>query len=151
MERWSNESVSAFIPPILQYSNTPALQFCSFLLVPFENHPVHDAANLEQSVFVMHHLFAGEPGDGVILAKKNGLFRANFLAHAAKNAPDHVDIELLRIFLDFGETIGRWDFSRNDFDGAWRANKFTKLTSDATHPAVRIVHQGGRPTIMFRH
>ena len=32
-------------PPTLQHSNTPSLQFCSFLLVPFENHAVHYTAD----------------------------------------------------------------------------------------------------------
>jgi hypothetical protein len=27
--------------PTLQHSNTPSLQFCSFLFVPFEHHAVH--------------------------------------------------------------------------------------------------------------
>src|SRR4051812_16002900 len=45
----------------------------SFLLVPLQHDAVHDAADLEELVFVVHHVFAGEAGDGVIFAQKNRL------------------------------------------------------------------------------
>src|ERR1700732_1071492 len=69
----------------------------SFLLVPLQNDAVHHAADFEQFVLVMPHLFAREAGDGVILAQINRLFRTHLLTHAAENAADHVDIEFLRI------------------------------------------------------
>ena len=85
---------------------------CSFLLVPFQHDAVHDSADLEEFLLVMHHLCARVSGNGVILAEKNRLFGANLFAHSAENAADHVDIECLRIFFDFGEAI-RWrDFAR---------------------------------------
>src|SRR6266487_2714698 len=77
----------------------------SFLLVPLQHDAMHDSANFEQLLFVMHHFRAREASDGIIFAQINRLLGANLLAHPAENAADHVDIELLRIFLDFGEPI----------------------------------------------
>ena len=67
---------------------------------------MHDTADLEQLLFVMHHLVPREPSNGVIFAQENCLLRTNLLAHAAENAADHVDVEFLGIFLNFGEAIG---------------------------------------------
>ena len=67
---------------------------------------MHYSTNLEELLLVMHHVRARETGNGVVLAKKNRLLGANLFAHSAKNAADHVDIERLRMFLDFGEPIG---------------------------------------------
>src|SRR6266404_9365459 len=123
----------------------------SFLLVPFQNDPVHDAADLKKFVFVMDHVFAGEPGDGVILAQKNCLLGANLLAHAAKNAADHVDIEFDRVLLDLGEPIGGWNLARHNLDGARRTDEFAKLTGNATDTTIGIADEGGRTAIMLRH
>src|ERR1700693_4665700 len=102
---------------------------------------MHHAADLQQFVFVMHHLLARESGDSVIFAEKNRLFRANFLAHAAENAADHVDIEFLWIFLDLGEAVGRWNFPGNDFDRTGRADEFAKLTGDAAYTTGCVPHE----------
>ena len=40
----------------------------SLLLVPFQNDSVHYTADLEQFVFVMHHVFASESSDRVIFS-----------------------------------------------------------------------------------
>src|SRR6266404_835701 len=77
----------------------------SLLFVPFQNDSVHNPADLEQFVFVMHHVFACESGDGVIFSQINRLFGADFLAHPAKNAAHHIDIEFFRVFFHLGETI----------------------------------------------
>src|SRR5438552_12396746 len=90
----------------------------SFLFVPLQHHSVHDAADLEQLLLVVHHFGAGKPGNRVVFAQENCLLRANFLAHAAENAADHVDIELTRKFLNLGETIARWNFTRLNLDRA---------------------------------
>src|SRR2546421_12448737 len=92
--------------PALHYSSTPQTRFCSFLLVPFQYNTMHYATNLEELFLVMHHVRARKAGDGIVLAQINRLLGANLLAHSAKNAADHVDIELLRVFLNFGEPIG---------------------------------------------
>ena len=101
---------------------------------------MHDSADFEQFLLVMHHVRAREAGDGIILAQKDRLLRANLLAHTAENAADHVDIELLRIFLDFGEAICGGDFAGNDFDRTWRTDEFAELTRHATDAAVFIPH-----------
>ena len=110
--------------PILQHAHTPLV---SLFLVPFQNDAMHYSTDLEQFVFVMHHLFARESGDGVIFAQKNRLFRTNLLAHAAENTADHIDIEFLGILLDFGEPVGRWNFARNN---PQRSPPATLLESD---------------------
>src|SRR5438309_90576 len=66
----------------------PISDWLSFLRVPFEDDAVHDTADLEQLVLVMHHVFAGEASDRVIFAEEDGLLRADFLAHAAVDAAD---------------------------------------------------------------
>src|ERR1700719_3533092 len=132
--------------PILQLAHTPLV---SLLLVPFQNDAMHYSADLEQFVFVVHHLFARESGDGVVLAQKNRLLGTNLLAHAAENAADHVDIEFLWVFFNLGEPISRWNFAGNDFDGARRTNEFTELTSHAAHTAIRITYKCWRSAIIF--
>src|SRR5207244_10266865 len=97
MELWIDGVMTAGeVVAILHYSTTP---LASFLLIPFENDAVHHAADLQQFVFVMHHLLARESGNGVIFAQKNRLFLANFLAHAEENAAIHVNIDFLGIFI----------------------------------------------------
>src|SRR4029453_2232059 len=87
-----------------------------FLLVPFQHYAVHDAADLKELLLVMHHVGAGESSDGVVFPQKNGLLGANLLTHPTKNAADHVDIEFLGVFLNFGEAIDRRNFTGNNFD-----------------------------------
>src|SRR6266478_4738170 len=77
----------------------------SLFLVPFQHHAVHYSADLEQFLLVMHHVRARKARDGIIFTQKDRLLGANLLAHAAENAADHVDVEFLWIFLDFGEAI----------------------------------------------
>src|SRR5207253_8497916 len=52
-----------------------------FAFVPLQHHAVHDAADLEQLVLVMHHVFAGEPGDRVVFPKVNCLLGTNLFTH----------------------------------------------------------------------
>ncbi len=66
MEWWSNREMNSCQQPALHYSNTPRLQFCSFLLIPFQHDAVHYAADLEEFFLVMHHVRAREAGDSVI-------------------------------------------------------------------------------------
>src|SRR5262245_22121619 len=136
--------------PALHYSNTSPLQFCSFLLVPFEHHAVHYSADLEEFFLVMHHFGAREACDSIIFPQKNRLLRTNFLAHPAVDAANHVDIEFLRKFFDLGETIGRSNLAGNNFDRARRTNEFAKLTRDTAHPSIRVAYQGGCAAVMIR-
>src|SRR2546423_10049117 len=77
----------------------------SFLLVPFQDHPMHDAADLEELLFIVHHFVACESGNGVIFAQENRLFRADLFAHPAGEAADHVDVEFFRVFFDLGKPV----------------------------------------------
>ena len=83
-----------------------------------------DAADLKQLLLVVHHLGARQPGNRVIFAQENGLFRADLLAHSTKNAANHVDIEFARILFDLAEPIFRRNFAGFDLDCARRTNEF---------------------------
>src|ERR1700704_6657871 len=53
----------------IQNKNEGISEICnrfSFLFVPFQNQTMHDAADFEQLLFVVHHVSAGEAGDGII-------------------------------------------------------------------------------------
>ena len=84
---------------------------------------MHDAADLKQLLLVVHHLGTSQPGNRVVFAQKNGLFRADLLAHPAKNAADHVDIEFSRILFYLAEPVSRRNFAGLDLDRAGRANE----------------------------
>ena len=111
---------------------------------------MHHSADLEKSFLVMHHVSTSEAGDGVIFAQKNRLLRANFLAHAAVDAANHVDIEFLGKFFDLGKAVGRRNLAWNNFDRARRTNEFAQLTRDATHTAVLISHKRWRAAVVLR-
>src|SRR5437870_6261033 len=111
---------------------------------------MHDTADLEKLVLAMHHVFAGQPSDGVIFAQENRLFRTNLLAHAAKNAANHVDIEFFRILLHFGESIGWWNFAGHNFDRARWANKLAKLTGDTANAVIGVAHERRGAAVIFR-
>ena len=98
----------------------------------------------------MHHFCTGEPGDGVILAQKDGLFGTDFFTHPAENAANHIDIELARVFLDLAEAVFRRNFARLDFDRPRRTDEFAELTSNATDAPGLVFHQSGGTAIVFR-
>src|SRR2546422_10290440 len=102
---------------------------------------MHDAADLEQLLLIVYHFRTSEPGDSVIFAQKDGLLGANFFAHPAKNAANHVNIELAWVFLHFAEAIFRRNFARLYFDGARRTNEFAQLAGDATDAPGLVLHQ----------
>src|SRR6202040_2838717 len=77
----------------------------SLLFVPFQDDTVHHSADLEEFVFMVHHVFASKAGDGIIFSQINRLLRANFFAHPAVDAAHHVDVEFVRELFDLGETI----------------------------------------------
>src|SRR5947207_15067339 len=72
----------------------------SFLFVPFQNNALHHGADLQQLVFVMHHLSAGESGNGIIRAEINSLIVADLFVHTAENPADQVVVEFSGICLD---------------------------------------------------
>ena len=117
-------------------------------LIPLQHYTVHYAADLEEFLLVMHHIGARESSDRVIRAQVDRLLGTNLFAHAAENAADHVDIEFLGIFFDFGEAIGRRDFARNNFDRARWANEFAKLTGNTAHAPILVAHKRGRAPII---
>src|SRR6266436_8256609 len=44
-------------------------QSCSFLLVPFQHDAMHNSADFEQLLFVMHHFRARKASDGIIFTQ----------------------------------------------------------------------------------
>ncbi len=70
MECWSfAKKADAFC--FAQYSNTSLLHHSfaeSFLFIPLQDYSVHNAADLEQLLLVVHHFRASEPSDGVVFA-----------------------------------------------------------------------------------
>src|SRR5215471_15761053 len=101
---------------------------------------MHHSADLEKFFLVMYHVSTSEAGDGVIFAQENCLLRTNLFAHPAIDAADHVDVEFVREFFDFGEAVAWGNLAGNNFDRARRTNEFTKLARDAAHPSVRVAH-----------
>src|SRR5215471_3114508 len=110
---------------------------------------MHHAADLEQFVLVMHHVFASETRNRVIFSQKNRLLRTNFLAHPAKNAANHVYIKFFRVFLDLGEAIVPGNFTGNNLYRARRTNEFAKLASNAADPAVSVANERWRAAVML--
>src|SRR5688572_30158424 len=94
--------------------------------IPLVDEAVEHAAQFIKLRLVMHHLLAGDAGDRVILAEEDGLLGTDFLAHAAVDAADHVDLELLRPLLDLRPLRVRGDFLGSNGDGAWWADEFTQ-------------------------
>ena len=120
------------------------------LFIPFQHDTVHDSTDLEEFFFVMYHICARKTGDGVVLAQKDRLLGTNLFAHAAENAADHVDIECLGIFLDFGEPV-RWkNLAGDNLDRARRTNEFAELARDATHTPVFIADECRCASIIVR-
>src|SRR5439155_20521037 len=98
----------------------------------------------------MHHISARESSDGVLLAQKNRLLRTDLLAHPAENAANHVNIEFLWIFFDFGEPVGRRHLAWNNVDRARQPDEFAQLTGNAAHTPVRIPPKRGRAPLIVR-
>ena len=89
-------------------------------------------------------------GDDVVGAEIDGLLGADFLAHAAVDAADHVDIKFERALFHLGPFIVGGDFARSDFDGLGWADEFAKLAGDTTLAVLFVGDEGRRAAIVFR-
>src|SRR5262249_28825288 len=69
-------------------------------LVPLEMPVRHGPAHFEQALLAVDHLVPGIARQGELILQKDRLFRTDFLAHAAIDAAEHVDIEARRSLLD---------------------------------------------------
>src|SRR5215470_11634929 len=147
---WSSGEIDFCPRPVPLHENTSLLQFCSFLLVPFQYDTVNDATHLEEFFLVMHHLCARVTSNGIILTEENRLLGANLFAHSAVDAANHVDIECFWVFLDFGEAISRRDLAGYDFDRARRTDEFAKLACDAAYAPALIADERRRAAIIVR-
>jgi len=72
------------------------LLVASLQVVPLIDEAGAHAADLIETLFVIHHFRTAFAGHGVIFAEEDGLLRADFLTHAAVNAAGHVDIKFGR-------------------------------------------------------
>jgi len=128
----------------------PPLSFL-LVLVPFVDGFWQGATEFVKLGFVVDHFGAGEAGDGVVLQQEDGFLGADFLAEAAVDAADHVDVEGLGRFFNFGEGGVEGNFAGMDADGAGRADKFAELATDAFFAAFFIADEGGCAAVAFRH
>src|ERR1017187_5684024 len=111
-----------------------------------------DAAQREEFFLVVNHLRAACAGERIILLQENGLLRPDFLAEAAEDAAEHVDLEFERHLLGVrtvGQGTGR--AGRNNFDRLGWADEFAKLARDALGVAFLIAHEIWRPAVAFGH
>src|SRR5688572_28337447 len=110
-----------------------------------------DATKGEQLFLIVNHLFAGGAGQRIILHQKNGFLGTYFLAIAAKDAAQHVDLEFLWRFLDVADfRRARWA-GGIDANGFRRAYELAELASDAFDAAFGVAAEIGRAAITFRH
>src|SRR5438552_19028344 len=73
-----------------------ALRLCLVgLLLPLADLVQMDAAQRQQFFFVINQFFSRRARERVIFHQENGFFGADFLAIAAKDAAQHVDLKLL--------------------------------------------------------
>src|SRR5438128_1752277 len=90
------------------------------------------SAEFVETILVVDHLFAGIARHRVLSLKKNRFLGTNFLAKAAVNAAEHIDIESLRPLFNvraIGLVLG--NFAWRDADGFRRTDEFTELTRHA--------------------
>src|SRR5258706_4147426 len=136
---------------LLQNSVSLAAVLFGFLLfVPLEVFVRQRAAELVESVLVVDHFFARVAGHGKLVLQKDRLLRADLLAHAAVDAAQHVDFELLRRALDMRVGRIRRDFTGRDADGFRRADEFAELARDAILAPAGNFHERRHPAIRAR-
>ena len=96
------------------------------------------ATDFVEAVFIVDHVLASSACHDVVGSEIDGLLGADFLTHAAVDAADHVDVELLGAFLDLGPLVSARDFTGRDFDGFGRADEFTELAGDAAFAVLLV-------------
>src|SRR5581483_9195929 len=104
------------------------------LLPPLLNLVLMNAAQMEQLFLVVDHLLPARAGQGIILHQKNRLLRADFLAKAAEDAPEHVDLKFLRPLLHVAGLRRAARAGRSDANGLRRADEFAQLARHALGP-----------------
>src|SRR5919109_3347111 len=116
---------------------------CS-LIRPFPDGVKPNAAELVQLFLVENHLLTAIARQLKILGQEDGLLRADILAKAAVDAPQHIDFEGERIFLD----VAPLQLAADDGDSLWRANLLTEKAGHALFPAILVRDQSrGSPIV----
>src|SRR5262245_52438800 len=107
-----------------------------------------NATEREEFFFVVNHLRTARAGERIIFLQENRFLGTDFLAEAAEDASQHVDLEFLRHLFRIGTVsdLARRT-GRRDLDGFRRADKFAKLAAHAFGAAFLILHEIWRTTI----
>jgi len=100
----------------------------------------------EEFFLVVDHFVARLSGQRVVLLQEDRLLRADFLAVAAEDASEHVDLEFeAAIFSAFERSAGDHSGGRRDPDGLGRTDEFAELAGDTLGIALLIATRYGAP------
>jgi len=101
-----------------------------------------DATDLVQFFLVEDHQLAGQPRHDIGLGHEDRFLGTGLLAQPAVDATQHVDLELVRLFLDLRApgVVGR-DLAGLDRDGQRRTDPLAHVAGHALGPAVLILDQ----------
>src|SRR4051794_33134709 len=108
-------------------------------------------AESEELFFVVNEFLPRAAGEGIVLHEEDRFFRADFLAVAAKNAAEHIDLKFFGSFFDIANLGAPFRAGRFDTNGFWRAYEFAQLTGNAFGASRLIFHEVRRATITFRN
>src|SRR5690606_1276526 len=101
--------------------------------------------------FGVDHRLARITGDLIVVLQHDRIDRAGFLAKAAENAADHVDLVAAGIAFARGVPLFVGIFRRFHEDGVGRAGGGAERTATATLEAVRMALQLETPTKALEH
>src|ERR1019366_9756569 len=101
------------------------------LVLPFPDRIRPHPAEFQQLVLVELQFGAAVAGNRKVVLQEDGFLGTDFLAIAAINTAQHVDDEIVRLFLDvlIGGAFGA--AARDDADGLGRADKLAELAGPA--------------------
>ena len=126
--------------------------FCGrFLLSPLEMFIRQGSAQFVELLLVVYEFLSRISRKRELILQPNCLLWTNFLTHAAVDAPQHVDLKLLRTLFDMSVLTIFWYFSRRYADGFWRTNKLTQLARNTLFATLGVFNQCGNPAIAFRN
>ena len=108
------------------------------------------AAKTQKFVFMIDHFLPRLAGQRVVFLKKNGFLRTDFLTITAKDATEHVDLEVGRLFFHVAGLFIDGGAGRLNANCSRRANKFTELAGNALCAAVLVGDKVGSASITFR-
>ena len=109
------------------------------------------AAHFIKLFLVVYQFLAGITGHRIIFLKKDGFFRANFLAIPAVNASEHIDLELFGSFFHVRSLLLVFRYvTGGDTNCLWWTNELAQLARNAFFSTIRILHQSGDTSVTTR-